>query len=248
MALSSRSYARSYLSGGGLPPAIKILLIVNTALFLLGFVLGHGVIPPILAPLALIPYSVIHSFAIWQLGTYLFLHVGVFGFVFNMLALWMFGRQLEDSWGTNNFFKFYFICGCGAGVFAVVAAYLFGEQTAPIIGSIGAIYGILGAYAILWPEQEVLFIFFPMKMKWFVALIAAVDFLITWGSAAQIALLTGIGIGYLYVRAPRRKTARARVSPWGSLQASYREWKLKRAKRKFQVYLKKQGGRGPYVN
>ena len=246
MAFSSRSYVRPYLSGGGLPPAIKILLIVNTAVFLLLFFGGRAV-ASIFGPLALAPYSVIHSLAIWQLGTYLFLHTGVLGFVFNMLALWMFGRQLEESWGTNNFVKFYFICGIGAGIFAVIAAYAFGEQTGTIIGSIGAIYGILAAYAALWPEQEVLFIFFPMKMKWFVLLIAAVDFLITYGSAAQMALLTGLGIGYLYVKAPRRRTVR-KPSPLSSLRTSYREWKLKRAKRKFQVYLKKQGGRDPWVN
>lgn len=247
MAFSSRSYARPYLSGGGLPPAVKILLIINTVVFLALF-FGRGAMAQIFAPLALTPYAVVHSFAVWQLGTYLFLHTGVLGFVFNMLALWMFGRQLEESWGTRNFVKFYFLCGSGAGVFAILAAFAFGEQAAAIIGSIGAIYGILGAYAALWPEQEVLFIFFPMKMKWFVLLIAAVDFLITFGSAAQMALLTGMVIGYFYVRAPRRKRA-PRASLGGTVRAAYRDWKLKRAKRKFQVYLKKKGSdRDPWVN
>src|SRR5579863_5128419 len=164
MALGTRSYARSYLGGGGLPPEIKALLIANTVMFLALQFLG-GTLSAFISWLALIPGAVVHSFAIWQLGTYLFLNGDIFAFVFNMLALWMFGRELEESWGTTRFVQFYFLCGGGAGVCAVAAAYAFGYSAVPIVGCIGAIYGILAASATLWPERDVLFIFFPMKMK-----------------------------------------------------------------------------------
>jgi membrane associated rhomboid family serine protease len=246
MAIGTRSYARSYLGGGGLPQAVKGLLIANTAMFLALFFL-RGSAAGIFNYLALVPGMVIHSFAIWQLGTYMFLHQGILSFVFNMLALWMFGRELEESWGTTRFLQFYFICGCGAGVCAIAASYL-SDPYAPIIGSIGAVYGILAASAALWPEREVLFIFFPMKMKWFVLLIAAIDFLVTFGSPGQMALLTGLLFGYFYVKSPSRARGRRGPSPMESLRAQYQAWKIKRAKRKFQVYLRKQNNKSDLIN
>jgi len=246
MAIGSRSYARPYASGGGLPLGIKALLIINTVLFLGAFFL-RGALGSVLSYLVLTPAAVVHSLAIWQLVTYQFLHFGVLQFVFNMLALWMFGRELEEIWGTQRFLRFYFLCGGGAGVCVVAAGYLFGAADSAVVGSSGAIYGILAASAALWPEREVLFFFFPMKMKFFVLLIAAVDFLLSYGSVVYIALLTGLLFGYLYVKYPLGK--RSSFDPLASMQAAYRQWKLQRAKRKFQVYLRKNGSdRDRFVN
>jgi membrane associated rhomboid family serine protease len=248
MATGSRRYARPYLAGGGLPSVVKALLIVNTALFLI-FFFARGSLSTLLTLLALTPASVVHSFALWQPVTYMFLHSGVMGFLFNMLALWMFGRVLEETWGSSNFLKFYFVCGVGAGLFAIIACYIFGAEAMPVVGSTGAIYGILAAYAALWPEQDVIFFFFPMKVKWFVLLIAAVDFLLTFGAVGYTALLMGLPIGYFYVKAPKRRTTATRINLLGTVRGAYRDWRMKRAKRKFQVYLKKQGsGRDPWVN
>ena len=245
MSISTRSYARPYGSRGGLPRGVQTLLIVNAALFLLLFFARQS-LGSVFSILALIPIEVVRSVRIWQLGTYLFLHLGILGFLFNMLALWMFGKELEESWGTSRFVRFYFLCGSGAGVCVVLAQYAFGNPGAPTIGATASIYGILAAYAALWPEREVIFFFFPMKMKYFVFLIAAVDFLLSYESGiGQIALLTGLAFGYFYVRSPRMR----RFNLMGSIEASYKEWKLKRAKRKFQVYLRKHGSdRDPWVN
>jgi membrane associated rhomboid family serine protease len=246
MAIGSRSYARPYASGGGLPLGIKALLIVNTALFLLAFFL-RGPLAAVLPYLVLSPAAVVRSFQLWQLGTYQFLHFNVLNFVFNMLALWMFGRELEGSWGTDRFLRFYFLCGAGAGVFVIALGYLFGAEGGAVAGSNGAIYGILAASAALWPERDVLFFFFPMKMKWFVLLIAAVDFFLSYGSILYIALLTGLLIGYAYVKMPTGR--RSQFDPMASMQAAYRQWKLQRAKRKFQVYLRKNGSdRDRHIN
>jgi membrane associated rhomboid family serine protease len=233
MSIGTRSYARSYASGGGLPQGIRALLIVNAAIFLLDF-FSRG----FLSFLALVPSEVVRSLHVWQLATFLFLHGGLWNFLWNMLALWMFGKELEGVWGTQRFLRFYFLCGCGAGVCAILAAYLGGSSNVPIVGSSGAIYGILAAYAALWPERDVLFIFFPMKVKYFVILIGAINFLISYnGSAGQMALLTGLLFGLLYVKSPHVRG----FDPVASIDASYRAWKLKRAKRKFQVYLRKHG-------
>lgn len=252
MAISSRSYARPYGSRGGLPKAIQALLIINTAIFLIEFFFRQS-LGGVFSILALTPAAVVHSFYVWQLATFLFVHGGgsnLLGFIFNMLALWMFGRELEEMWGTERFLRFYFLCGSGAGVCVILAQYLLGNPQTPTIGSTPAIYGILAASAMLWPEREVIFFFFPMKMKYFVILIAAVDFLLSAyqaGIGAIVLLLAGLGIGVLYVR--QRGTRRRRVDPLGSLREQYKAWKLRRAKRKFQVYLKKHGSdRDRFVN
>ena len=248
MAISSRSYARPYGSRGGLPKAIQALLIINTALFLIEFFFRQS-LGGVFSILALTPAAVVRSFYVWQLATFLFIHGGnLLGFIFNMLALWMFGKELEEMWGTDRFLRFYFLCGSGAGVCVILAQYLLGNPQAPTIGSTPAIYGILAASAMLWPEREVIFFFFPMKMKYFVILIAAVDFLLSYqaGIGAIVLLLAGLGIGVLYVR---HCGTRRRVDLLGSFREQYKAWKLRRAKRKFQVYLKKHGSdRDRFVN
>jgi len=242
MSIGTRSYARSYLGGGGLPPAVKGLLIANTAVFLALLVLrGSGA--GLLNVLALVPRMVIHSLTVWQIATYMFVHTGVLQFVFNMLQIWMFGRELEDMWGTTRFLQFYFLCGCGAAVFVMLAILAF-DPSGAVIGSSGAVYGILAASAALFPEREIIFIMFPLKMKYLVLLIAGIDLLLSLGSPGQMALLTGLLFGYFYVKSPSRPRGRGRrPSPLESLKAQYQAWKIKRAKRKFQVYLRKQNSR-----
>src|SRR5580698_5729885 len=179
MSIGTRSYARPYGSRGGLPKGVQGLLIANTALFLILF-FGRQSVNFIVSLFALTPAAVIPGFRVWQLGTFLFLHFGILGFLFNMLALWMFGKELEEVWGTERFLRFYFLCGAGAGVCVILAQYLFGNPRAATMSSLPAIYGILAAYAALWPEREIIFFFFPMKMKYFVFLIAALDFFLSY--------------------------------------------------------------------
>ena len=174
MAYSTRSYARSFSNSGGLPPAIKWLLISNVGIYVLGLVLRLQ----FLSIFALRPVDVATHFYLWQLVTYMFLHGSIFHILFNMLTLWWFGVDLERTLGTRKFLNFYFICGVGAGVCVVIGEYLFGNPRGLTIGSSGAIYGILMAYAVLWPDQIIsMFGIFPMKMKWFVAIVGAIAFI-----------------------------------------------------------------------
>jgi membrane associated rhomboid family serine protease len=239
MGFSSRSYTRPYASGGGLPFGIKWLLIANVAIFLLQFFVGRA-FAGVFSYLALVPAQVVGSFYLWQLVTYMFIHGGLWHILWNMLALWMFGVELEQTWGTDRFLRFYFICGVGAGICVVLLSYAFGDPRIATIGSSGAIYGILAASAALWPDRTILaFFFFPMKMKYFVMIIGAITFLNSWNPASpvsDIAHLSGLLIGLIYVKS---STIRG-FDPMGSLRASYGTWKLNRAKRKFQVYMRKQ--------
>ncbi len=237
MAYNSRSYARSYSDSGGLPPAIKWLLIANVGVFLLTFFLGTP------RWLELRPLDVVSHFFVWQLVSYMFLHGGIFHIAFNMFALWVFGVPLEQTLGTRRFLNFYFFCGIGAGICVVLGAYLFGNPAVPTIGSSGAIYGVLMASAVLWPDQIILMFFlFPIKMRYYVMVVGAIAFLGTFtpsSGVSDVAHLSGLGFGYLYLK--MRRVRGFRFDPMEMARERYKAWKLARAKKRFQVYLKKNG-------
>lgn len=248
MSLGSRTYARSYLRGGGLPSGIKLLLIVNFAIFILQFL---GLNNFLLSYFALRPVSLFTNYALWQLVTYMFLHADFFHILFNMLALWMFGRDIEEAWGRDRFLKFYFFCGVGSGVCVVLANYLlpWGNPGGITVGASGAIYGILLASAVMWPTRVVYFNFlFPIQMKYLVIIYGAIAFLSARDTGvSHFAHLGGLLFGWIFLKTPALAGGRRRVSsgsgmkPWESIQHRYKQWKLERNKKKFQVYLKKHG-------
>jgi membrane associated rhomboid family serine protease len=244
MAYSTRDYARSYLSSR-FPPGVKWLLIVNTGIWLLSFMAARLGAASFLGPFELIPAMVVGVGAIWQLFTYMFLHDpnGFFHILFNMLALWMFGSTIEGAWGTRRFLKFYFICGVGAGVCVVIASLLFGDPGRPTIGASGAIFGLLLAFGMLFPDSIVLMSFlFPIKAKYMVMIYGAIALLGSMSvnsGVSSVAHLGGMIFGYMYIKAG--KSRKPMANPFGVLQREYQAWKLQRAKKKFQVYLRKQG-------
>jgi membrane associated rhomboid family serine protease len=239
MAIGSRGYARPYLQGGGLPRGIRLVLIVTTAIFLLQ---TFGLDRFLVYYFGLRPSAIFSMFAIWQLVTYMFLHAGIFHILFNMLALWMFGRELEETWGTDRFLRYYFTCGIGAGVCVVLANYLlpFGNPNLTTIGASGAIYGILLASAVLWPDRIVYFnLLFPIKMKYLVMIYGAIAFIGTYsggGTVSNIAHLGGLVVGWVMLKTPNRSRS---FHPIAALNQQYKTWKIERNKRKFQVYMRK---------
>ncbi|MCS7024242.1 MAG: rhomboid family intramembrane serine protease [Bryobacteraceae bacterium] len=240
-----------YLSHEFFPPGVKWLLIVNIGLFVVYFLAYQFGFGYPFRRFGLIPRDVVSSLALWQLVTYLFLHdpTGFSHILLNMLTLYMFGADLERQWGTREFLKFYFLCGVGAGVCVVVANALVGAMGTRTIGASGAIYGLLLAFGMLYPDRTVLFNFlFPIKAKYFVMIIGAMTFLLTIGASggnvSHFAHLGGMLFAYLYL-----KGARWRWSPLESLRQAYRDWKLRRAKKRFQVYLRKQNSKhDPFIH
>jgi len=230
----TRGYYSSYF-----PPGVKWLLISNTTVFLLNFfaVLLLGADPFLYFGLA--PWQVVQYGYVWQLFTYLFLHGGLWHILFNMLTLWMFGADLERDWGTRRFLKYYFLCGVGAGVCVVVANLLVGNPYTRTIGASGAIYGLLMAYGLLYPDRIVLFSFlFPMKARYFVLLLGVIAFLSSLGSpgggVSHLAHLGGMIFGYVYL-----KTRVSRLDLLTPARRWFESWKVRRARKKFQVYLRK---------
>jgi rhomboid family protein len=233
---------------GYFPLGIKWLLISNTVVFLV-WTLG-----PVWFQEFVRDYLALHKTLsirlVWQLFTYLFLHGGVFHLLFNMLALWMFGSPLESDWGMRRFLRYYFICGVGAGLCDLALNLALGGGP-PTIGASGAIYGVLLAFGVCYPEQTVLMNFlFPIKAKYMVAIYAAIALYSSFSAGnsgvSNIAHLGGMAVGFVYLRS---RLPRMRLH-LPDVQGAYRQWKLQRAKRKFQVYLKKKQGKqgGPWVN
>jgi membrane associated rhomboid family serine protease len=258
MSYRSRGRTLGVFSSPGFPPGVKWLLIGNAAVFILGFFAGVFQLDRPLSIFALVPIEVVKLFAVWQLVTYLFLHGGFGHILWNMLALWMFGADLERAWGTRRFLKFYFFCGIGAGLCVVIANYLvpWGNPSQATIGSSGAIFGILLAYAMLYPTRTILWGFLiPIQVKYFVLIIGVITFMSSFqvnSGVSEFAHLGGLLCGYIYMKTPKRG-----FDVIGPVQRQYHQWKVQRAKKKFRVYLRKQGsdpgsgpgpGRDPWVH
>jgi membrane associated rhomboid family serine protease len=203
--------------------------------------------PSLTWTLGLVPPEVFGRLRIWQLGTYMFLHGGLFHILFNMLALWMFGTELERLWGTRYFLKFYFVTGIGAAILTVLFSLLpfaFAQQLqhSIVIGASGAIYGLLLAYALYYPDRPIyMYLVFPIPAKYFVLIMGAIAFyssLAEVGGVANATHLGGLIVGYLFLRS-------ARVNPMSELKYRYLKWKINRVRKKFDVY---SGGRADDVN
>jgi membrane associated rhomboid family serine protease len=185
------------------PPVIKWLLIANTAMFLLPRIIFAN-LDFIYSYLGLVPARIWSDFYLWQLVTYMFLHGSMWHILMNMFILWMFGSELERTWGSREFTNFYFAAGIGAGIINVAFAALRPEMSMiPIIGASGAIYGILVAYAMLFPDRYVyVYFLFPVKVKYLVIFLVAVEFFSTYQAdgVAHFAHLGGALVGFLYLR------------------------------------------------
>jgi len=182
-----------------MPSSIKALLVLNVGVFLIQS-LGY----PLIGMFGLVPEQVakwpLPEF--WRVVTYLFLHGGFWHLVFNLFALWMFGMPVESQWGGAEFLKYYFLCGLGAALFSTVLAP---HSSIPIIGASGSVYGLLVAFAMLYPDAVVyLYFLIPVKAAHMALLFGVIEFFMGASSAtpgvARFAHLGGMVTGYLYIR------------------------------------------------
>lgn len=179
--------------------AIKLLVSVNFTIFFLQTISGKEHL--LFDLFGLVPQAIWSDFMIWQPFTYLFFHGNIWHILINMFVLWMFGSELEKSWGRKNFIKYYFITGIGAGM----VTCLFNLQSnIPVVGASGAVYGILLAYGLSFPNRTVyLYGLIPIKSIWFVIAIGILAFLSSFQQMTQISHLThisGMAIGYVFLK------------------------------------------------
>lgn len=234
-------------------PGVKLLVLICSGVFLVQTLVAI-LAPPaatiwILKWFALIPGAITNYLPprIWQPFTYIFLHADIWHLLFNMLFLWMFGRELELVWGKRRFLNYFVLCGVGAGVIEVMVKtipVLLGRPPSliPTIGASGAIFGVLIANAILFPDRRIWLFPLPVTipMRPYVAVMGAIEFFLTLRSGgdgvAHICHLGGMLVGWLYLR---------RGSFLYSVRNSVSDWQQKRNRKRFEVYINKHKNEPP---
>lgn len=213
-----------------IPTITKNLLIINVLMFIATYVFGlrgvelNGVLG--------LHFFLAPDFHVYQLFTYMFMHASIEHLFFNMFALWMFGCVVENVWGPKRFLFYYLSCGIGAGLIQMIAQfgsfYMLASEQIPgfsvadiaevarnssavlnawtTVGASGAIYAILLAFGMLFPNERI-FIFplpIPIKAKWFVCIYIVIELfsaLATTGdNVAHFAHLGGMLFGYFMIR------------------------------------------------
>lgn len=209
---SAGGYYRPSFFGGFrfFPPVIKWLLILNVGIwlafdFLLApFTIGGVPIFQILAGyLALWPLGT-HFFP-WQLVTYMFMHGGFLHLFLNMFSLWIFGTELEHLWGSKRFLVYYLLCGLGGAVANLLIAPLLGQE-APTVGASGAVFGVLLAFGVLFPDRPIyLYFLLPVRAKYFILGLIGLELFTgitgTTDGIAHFAHLGGAAAGAVYLAA-----------------------------------------------
>ncbi len=223
-----------------LPRTTKCLLVINVIAYLLlsvvGMLTSRSTVPVDLNDVFGLHFFLAPDFRLYQLVTYMFMHGSFMHLFFNMFALWMFGCVVENVWGSRKFLFYYIVCGVGAGLFQETAQFVeflmmcneqipgfamsdvlvVAHNSANVInmwatvGASGAVYAILLAFGMIFPEQRI-FIFplpIPIKAKWFVIMYAAIELFSALNSpgdgVAHVAHLGGMLFGFFLIRYWRR--------------------------------------------
>jgi membrane associated rhomboid family serine protease len=213
-----------------LPVVVKNLLIINAIMFLADVVLARFGID--LSNILGLHFFMASDFHVHQLFTYMFMHGNFSHLFFNMFALWMFGNTLENIWGPKRFLLFYILCGIGAGLIQEGVQYIvyarelaqyqnvnMGGTIIPMgqylnylttVGASGAIYGLLLAFGMMFPNSMIyLYFFMPIKAKWFVIGYAVIELLNGLGASgdhvAHFAHLGGMLVGLIIILIWKKK-------------------------------------------
>lgn len=202
MSFRSPYGSRGFDFADRLTPGVRNLIIANGIVFLLQALFGGGTLERIFG---LVPNAVFAQGHVWQLVTYMFLHGGLLHIIFNMFALFMFGSDIERDWGTTEFLKYYFFTGVGAGLTQWATSM---NSPIPTIGASGAIFGLLLAFGMMYPNRPILLYFIlPIPAKYFVILFGFIELVMAAGGAqdgiARFAHLGGLLFGLIYLKAER---------------------------------------------
>ncbi len=208
--------------GGPLTPMVKRIMVVNGAVFIIQQI-ANLAYPGFMENLFGLHHAgFIEEFKIWQIFTYMFLHGGWLHIIFNLFALWMFAGELEQNWGGNLFLRYYLFSGIGAGLSIALMNYIafINYHTDPVtIGASGAVYAVLLAYGLTWPNRKVLLYFLiPVKIKYLVIAFGLIEFFGTLsmasgraGNISHIGHIGGFIFGLIYYFA--RLRGRSTIAP-----------------------------------
>lgn len=215
------------------PDVVKAIIVANCIVYLVQ-ALGPAWFT---GALALTPRAVWEHGAVWQIATYMWLHApeSPLHLLFNMFGLWMFGSQVAGAWGTKRFLRFYLICGVGAGV--VIAGWpalleLFGFDTSsyrlPTLGASGAVYGVLLAFSLLWPDRTIMLLFPPIPLKaiWFIPFLFFMEVISGPRNVSHVGHLGGVLVGFVALRM---------MGHGGRVGLGQLRWRLKRWRMRRQL-------------
>jgi membrane associated rhomboid family serine protease len=193
---------------------IKNLLIINAAVFFLQLLASNLMVggKPLWYVLnvwfALNPIGENFNFQIWQLISYQFMHGGFSHIFFNMFALWMFGMEIENHWDSKKFLTFYLLCGVVAGLCQLFLPPLLGASPAVTIGASGAVYGVLIAFGLMFPDRYIyLYFLLPIKAKYLIGFLIVLEFLLIDSAQSNVAHLAHLGgalAGFLFIMFDKR--------------------------------------------
>jgi len=215
------------------PQIIKNVMIANGVVFIAQWaspvVNQYGVVSP---------WAVWHDFELWRPFTYMWMHTprSIFHILFNMFALWMFGSQLVLVWGEQRFFRYYMVCGVGAGV--LIASYPFvpvllgsssisGAFLLPTLGASGAVMGVVLAYGFTWPDRTIMLIFPPVAFRaiWLIpGLFLMTAIFNPSPNISHTGHLGGVLMGWLYMR---RRGHGGGVLSLGQLRNRWRRYRMR---------------------
>jgi membrane associated rhomboid family serine protease len=230
-----RGYGRGY-GGGGIqfgppvtPPVVKQLLIANGIVFLL------QMFSPALTEFGAVrPYRVFQEGWIWQPFTYMWLHGGLAHIGFNMLALWMFGSPMALAWGPQKFLRFYLACGVGAGVIIAVwpyvAVWMGLASTAALgmatLGASAAVFGVLLAYTLTWPDRYIMLLFPPIPIKaiYFIPFILLLEYASGPRNVSHVGHLGGLVVAWILLAREGRTRGILSID---RLKYRYRRWRMR---------------------
>ena len=179
--------------------AIKLIISINFLIFILQYF--SGIEEKLFTIFGIVPSKTFGELMLWQPFTYLFFHGGIWHVLINMFVLWMFGSELEKYWGKREFLRFFFVTGVGSGLVTVLFSL---SSSTPVVGASGAIYGVLLAYGLMFPNRLVyLYVLIPIKVKYRVILIGTIAFFSSlnpgYSNISHLTHLSGMIIGFVYL-------------------------------------------------
>ena len=180
---------------------VKRLLIAN------GVVYFAQMLMPQLIGIGAISNAAVFSGYLWQPFTYMWLHASMMHIFFNMFALWMFGGPLEQVWGSRRFLRFYLLCGVGAGFVILFWNVVTQNYYVPTLGASGAVFGVLMAFSLTWPDRTIMLLFPPIPMKaiWFIPFLFVMQLLGGSGNISHSGHLGGVLIAGILMRGELRR-------------------------------------------
>lgn len=244
--MQNQSFTSSARRGyNNLPDAIKVIISINVAVFLVqwvGNIIGGQSFTLFMRDwFAFFPDPLVTITQPWRLVTYMFMHGGFFHLLFNMLWLWWMGRAVEERLGPRTFFAIYFGSGIGGALLDVLLAQVFG--IAYVVGASGAVFGVMVAFAMLYPRMPIMLILLPpIEARYVVAGLIGLNLLALGGESnvAHVVHLGGAGVGYVLMKAWQNgfdlsSPIRTLERWWNGLQGSYQKQKTPRNKNMYSV-------------